>query len=184
MHGLLKRVGAQPSYADCACALLSIIEVTLQHTFKYQLNSYGAFPLDQSTVAYYYYPIRNHHIYFPSPKWLAASQAHAQSALKGCGMGPRLVLVSPCFRENIVATCKIGSFLCSLDNSPHKNVIDLFFGNQISKWHSFEKKATFDLLFTFSSHQGKSYKNSFSTYLKHIHTHILLTLLTSFALPI
>ena len=36
--------------------------------------------------------------------------------LKGCGMGPWLVLVSPCFRENVVATCKIGSFLCSLDN--------------------------------------------------------------------
>ena len=31
--------------------------------------------------------------------------------LKGCGMGPWLVLVSPCFRENVVATCKIGSFL-------------------------------------------------------------------------
>ena len=36
--------------------------------------------------------------------------------IKGCGMGPWLVLVSPCFRENVVATCKIGSFLCSLDN--------------------------------------------------------------------
>ena len=75
--------------------------------------------------------------------------------LKGCGMGPWLVLVSPCFRENIVATCKIGSFLCSLDNLPQKNVIVLFFGNQISTWRSFEKKGYFDLLFTFSSHQGK-----------------------------
>ena len=74
--------------------------------------------------------------------------------VKGCGMGPWLVLVSPCFRENIVATCKIGSFLCSLDNLPHQNVIVLFFGNQISKWRSFER-AIFDLLFTFSSHQGK-----------------------------
>ena len=27
--------------------------------------------------------------------------------LKGCGMCPWLVLVSPCFRENVVATCKI-----------------------------------------------------------------------------
>ena len=36
--------------------------------------------------------------------------------LKGCGMGPWLVLVSPCFRENVFATCKIGSFLCSFDN--------------------------------------------------------------------
>ena len=77
---------------------------------------------------------------------------------KGCGMGPWLVLVSPCFRENVVATCKIGSFLCSLDNLLQKNVIVLFFGNQISKWRSFEKRAIFDLLFTFFSHQGKVIK--------------------------
>ena len=38
------------------------------------------------------------------------------NTVKGCGMGPWLVLVSPCFRKNVVATCKIGSFLCSLDN--------------------------------------------------------------------
>ena len=47
--------------------------------------------------------------------------------IKGCGMGPWLVLVSPCFREKIVAICKIGSFLCSLDNLLQKNVIVLFF---------------------------------------------------------
>ena len=69
--------------------------------------------------------------------------------LKGCGMGPRLDLVSPCFRESVVTTCKIGSFLCSLDNLLQKNVIVFFFGNQISRWGSFEKKAIFDLLFTF-----------------------------------
>ena len=100
-------------------------------------------------------------------------------------MGPWLVLVSPCFRENIVATCKIGSFLCSLDNLPQKNVIVLFFKNQISKWRSFEKRTIFDLLFTFSSHQGKVTKipsaHISNTY---IHTRILLTLLTFFALPI
>ena len=92
--------------------------------------------------------------------------------------GPWLVLVSPCFRENVVATCKIGSFLCSLDNLLQKNVIVFFFGNQISKWRSFEKMAIFDLLFTFLVTSGKSYKNSFSTYLTHIHTH------TYFAHPI
>ena len=56
--------------------------------------------------------------------------------VKGCGMGTWLALVSPCFRENVVATYKIGSFLsclCSLDNLLQKNVIVLFFGNQISK---------------------------------------------------
>ena len=29
-------------------------------------------------------------------------------SLKGCGMCPLLVLVSPSFRENVVVTCKIG----------------------------------------------------------------------------
>ena len=75
--------------------------------------------------------------------------------LKGCGIGPWLDLVSPCFRENVVATCKIGSFWCSLDNLLQKKVIVLFFGNQLSKWRSFEKRAIFDLFFTFFSHQGK-----------------------------
>ena len=63
-------------------------------------------------------------------------------------MGPWLVLVSPCFKENVVATCKIGSFLCSLDNLLQKNVIVFFFGNQISKWLSFAKK----LFLTYFSH--------------------------------
>ena len=63
-------------------------------------------------------------------------------------MGPRLVLVFPCFRENVVATCRIQSFLCCVFNS-QKNVIVFFFGNQISKWRSFERRAVFDLLFTF-----------------------------------
>ena len=31
--------------------------------------------------------------------------------LNGHGMDPLLVLVSPCFRDNVVVTCKIGSFL-------------------------------------------------------------------------
>ena len=75
--------------------------------------------------------------------------------LNGCGMGSLLVFVSPCLRENVVVTCKIGSFLCSLDNLLQKNVIVFFFGNQISKWRSFEKRAIFDLLFTFFSYQGK-----------------------------
>ena len=76
-------------------------------------------------------------------------------SLKGCEMGAWLVLVSPCFREYVLATCKIRSFLCSLDNLLQKNVMVLFFGNQILKWRSFAKGATFDLLFTFSNHQLK-----------------------------
>ena len=42
-------------------------------------------------------------------------------------MGPWFVFVLPCFKENKVATCKIGSFLCSLDNLLQKNVSVLFF---------------------------------------------------------
>ena len=49
-----------------------------------------------------------------------------QYPLKGCGMGSWLVLVSPCFRENVVATCKIGPFSCSLDNLLQKNIIVFF----------------------------------------------------------
>ena len=75
--------------------------------------------------------------------------------LKGCGMGTLFVLVSPCFRENVVVTYKIRSFLCSLDNLLQKNVIVFFSGNQISNWRSCEKRAIFDLLFTFFSYQGK-----------------------------
>ena len=105
------------------------------------------------------------------------------SPFKWCGMGPWLVLVSPCFRENEIATCNIRSFLCTLDNLLQENVIVFFFENQISKWRSFKKKkGYFDLFFTFFSHQGKVTK--IPSYLTHTHTLILLTLLTFFALPI
>ena len=92
-------------------------------------------------------------------------------------MGPWLVLVAPCFRENIVATCKIGSFLYSLDNLPQKKGIALFFGNQISKWRSFEKKGLF---LTYFSHFLVT-REKLQKFLQHIsqtHTH------TYFAHPI
>ena len=38
-------------------------------------------------------------------------------------MGSLLALVSPCFRENVNVTCKIVTFLYSLDNCLLKNVI-------------------------------------------------------------
>ena len=63
-------------------------------------------------------------------------------------MGTLFVLVSPCFRENVVVTCKIKSFLCSLDNLLQKNVIVFFVGNHISKGRSFEKRA----ILTYFSH--------------------------------
>ena len=96
-------------------------------------------------------------------------------------MGPWLVLVSPCFRENVAATCKIGSFfLYSLDNLLQKNVIVLCFGNQISKWRSFEKKKLF---WTYFSHFLVT-REKLQKFLTNIHTRILLILLTFFALPI
>ena len=63
--------------------------------------------------------------------------------LQGCGMGPWLVLVSPCFRENVVATCKIGSFLCSLDHLLQKNIIALFFWKSNFKMALIWKKGYF-----------------------------------------
>ena len=76
--------------------------------------------------------------------------------IKGCGMGPWLVLVFPCFRENVVATCKIGSFLCSSDNLLQKNIIVFFFGIKFQNGsHLKKKKGYFWPTFTFFSHQGK-----------------------------
>ena len=68
--------------------------------------------------------------------------------VKGCGMGPWLVLVSPCFRENVVATCKIGSFLCSLDNLLQKNVIVFFLEIKCQNGAHLKK----GLLLTYFSH--------------------------------
>ena len=103
-------------------------------------------------------------------------------------MGPWLVLVSLCFRENVVATCKIESFLCSLDNLLQKNVIVVvvvvvvvfFFWNQIkSNGAHLKKKGYFWPTFHISHFlvTKKSYENSFRTNLTHIHKRSLLTLL-------
>ena len=75
-------------------------------------------------------------------------------------------------------------FLRSLDNLLQKNVIVFFFGNQISKWRSFEKRAIFDLLFTFFSHQGKVTKIP-SAHISLTYIHVFVhPILTFFALPI
>ena len=97
-------------------------------------------------------------------------------SLKGCGMGTWLVLVSPCFRENVVATCKIGSFLCNLDNLLQKYVVVFFFGNQISKWRSFDKRA----ILTYFSHflVPKEKLQKILQHISHSHTY------TYFAHPI
>ena len=98
-------------------------------------------------------------------------------------MGTLFVLVSPCIRENVVVICKIGSYLCSSDNLLQKNVIVFFFGNQISNWRSFEKRAIFDLLVIFFSHQGKLQK--FLQHISHSHTNMYFAHpIDFFALPI
>ena len=98
-------------------------------------------------------------------------------------MSTLFVLVSLWFKEYVVVTCKIGSFLCSLDNVLQKNVIVFFFENQISKWCSFEKRDIFDLLFTFFSYQGKLQK--FLQHISHSHTHMYFAYpIDFFALPI
>ena len=85
----------------------------------------------------------------------------------------------PLFRENVIATCKIGSFLCSLDNLLQKNVIVLFFLEIKFQNDAHLKKGLFLTYFPhFLVTREKFLKNSFSTYLTHIHTRILLTLLT------
>ena len=66
-------------------------------------------------------------------------------------MGPLLVLVCPGFRKNVVVICKIGSFLCSLDNLLQKNVIVFFFLEIKFQNGAHLKKGYFDLLFAFFS---------------------------------
>ena len=91
-------------------------------------------------------------------------------------MGPLLVLVSPCFRENVVVTCKIGSFL-SLVNSEKRNCF-LFLEIKFQNGAHLKKKGLFLTYFSHFLVTRESYKNSFRTYLTHIRTCILLTLLT------
>ena len=74
-------------------------------------------------------------------------------------MGPWLVLVSPCFRENVVATCKIGSFLYSLDNLLQKKVIVLFFLEIKFQNGAHLKKGLFLTYFSHFLVQGKLQKS-------------------------
>ena len=103
--------------------------------------------------------------------------------IKGWRMGPLLVLVSPCFRVNVVFDHMqnlflfLFFFLCSLDNLLQKNVIVFVFGNQVSKWRSFEKKGYF---LTYFSHflVTREKLQKFLQHISHSHTY------TFFAHPI
>ena len=101
------------------------------------------------------------------------------SPFKGCGMGPWLVLVSPCFRENVVATCKIGYFLCSLDNLLQKNVIVLFF-LEIKFQNGAHLKI--GLFLTYFSHflVTREMLQKFFQHISHSHTYTYFTNLIDF----
>ena len=92
------------------------------------------------------------------------------------GRGPLLVLVYPCFRENVTVKCKIVSFLCtgSSDNFLLKNVIVFLLGNQVSKWHSFEiwgkkKKLHLTIQKNFLVTREKAQKNQHISHTLYIH---------------
>ena len=99
--------------------------------------------------------------------------------LKGCGLGTLFVLVSPCFRGNVVVIYKIRSFLCSLNYLLQKNVIVFFFRKSNFKMALFGKK---ELFLTFFSHFLVTTEKlqKFLQHISHSHTCILLTLLTFF----
>ena len=86
-------------------------------------------------------------------------------------MGILFVLVSLCFRENVVVTCKIGSFLCSLYNLLQKNIIFFFFLEIKFQNGAHLKKGLF---LTYFSHflvtRGKLQK--FLQHISHSHTYM------------
>ena len=91
-------------------------------------------------------------------------------------MGPWLVLVSPCFRKNVVATCQIRPFLCSLDYLLQKNVIVLFLEIKFQNGAHLKK----GLFLTYFSHFLVT-REKLQKFLQHIsHSHAY----TYFAHPI
>ena len=88
-------------------------------------------------------------------------------------MGTLFVLVSPCFR--VVVTCKIGSFLCNLDNLLQKKVnafflFFFFFEIKFQNGAHMKKRDIFDLLFTFLVTREELQK--FLQHISHSHTYM------------
>ena len=72
--------------------------------------------------------------------------------LKGCGMGPPVVLVSPCFRENVVVTwshAKLGLFTYFRYFTSEKTSLFSFLEIKFQNGAHLKKRATFGLLFIF-----------------------------------
>ena len=63
-------------------------------------------------------------------------------------MGPLLVLVCPCFRENVICHMQILTFLCSLDNFLFKNLIVSFLEIQFQNDDQLKKKMLFSIYFS------------------------------------
>ena len=87
------------------------------------------------------------------------------------GMGPVLVLVYPFFRENVVVTCKIWCFLCSLDNLLQKNAIVSFLEIKLQNGANLNKKMLF---LTYFSHLlvNREKFQKFFQHISHSHTYM------------
>ena len=98
------------------------------------------------------------------------SHIKIKTIVKGCEMGTLFVHVSPCFRENVVVTCKIGSFLCSLDNLLQKKVIFSFLEIKFQNGAHLKK----GLFLTYFSHFLVT-REKLQKFLQHIsHSHIYI----------
>ena len=93
-------------------------------------------------------------------------------SFKGCGMGPLLVLVSPCFRENVdLSHAKFGLFFCNLDNLLQKNVIVFFLEIKFQNGAHLQK----GLFLTYFSHflVTREKLQKFLRHVSHSHTYSL-----------
>ena len=93
-------------------------------------------------------------------------------------MGPLFILVSPCFGVNVVVTCKIESFLCSLDNLLQKNVIVFLLKIKFQNGAHLKKGLVLTTFHIFLVEKLQK----FLQHISHSHKRILLTLLTFFFL--
>ena len=116
--------------------------------------------------------------------WLKSVFGQCVFWVKGCGMGTLFVLVSHCFRENVVVIWKIGSLLCSLDNLLQKK------RNCFLLWKSNFKMALIwkkGLFLTYLSHclVAREKLQKFLQHISHSHTYMdFAHPIDFFALPI
>ena len=80
--------------------------------------------------------------------------------------------------KNVVVTCKIESFLCSLDNLPQKNVIVVFVFLEIKFQNGPHLKKELFLTNFSNFLVTRERLQKFLQHISHLHTCILLTLLT------